>query len=673
MSDKHSPLRYHLRFQIPPGPNVRQEANILADFCRDRGVEEVVLFFAGEEWNDGLLSRADEDRWFETVRDASEVLTAAGIVCSLNPWMTVLHTDRGRTFPADRSFSSMVSPLGEETAACASFADPAWRKYIAEVYGRFAELGFRVLWVEDDYRFHNHAPLEWGGGFEPEVIDRFCAKIERSATREEIVEAILMPGPPHPWRSLWMETWREVHLEVAHIITGAVGKRSSGNSQIGLMTSSPSSHSIEGRRWDSFYDAFSIDGEFVHRPHFAGYQESPPQGRASSFLMLELQRSLRPRNVEVAPEIENFPFTAWNKSDTQTWCEMAIALVYGSDALLLDLYPFAGNPPPDEPQIGDLLDASRPGLEWIAERFLTYRSTAGIGIPWRDDAAERVHTTAGRSMSELGVDPFAAGDFLLRNGLPMTAEPSGTNALFGSIAWVFDDDELRNMLAGGLLLDGESAAILVERGFGESIGVESVTWLERESSRYAMEQIADPATGVREGLLLNMNLAPRVAQLRLAPQGTTAWTRIVTPQSEDVGPGVVACENEGGGRVVTFAVPNPGELPQNYHRQKIVHAAAEFVAGDAGVPLRVTGSPHLMPVDFRDGNSRAIVVLNGATDPGKPTIHVADTPGSEPTVTLLAPLAEPERIDATVEPAGSGVTIKPAAEIPSQGFVVVEW
>jgi len=80
-----------------------------------------------------------------------------------------------------------------------------------------------------------------------------------------------------------------------------------------------------------------------------------------------------------------------------------------------------------------------------------------------------------------------------------------------------------------------------------------------------------------------------------------------------------------------------------------------------------------MPVDFRDGSSRAVVVLNGATDPAKPTIHVAEAPASGPAVTLLAPLAEPERIDATVEPAESGVTITPAAKVPSQGFVVVEW
>jgi len=60
-------LRYHLRFQIAPGPNVERNARALARFCAERGVEEVVLFFAAEEWNNGLLSAEEEDLWFETI------------------------------------------------------------------------------------------------------------------------------------------------------------------------------------------------------------------------------------------------------------------------------------------------------------------------------------------------------------------------------------------------------------------------------------------------------------------------------------------------------------------------------------------------------------------------------------------------------------------------------
>ena len=93
--------RYHLRFQIAPGPNLVADSQILADFCNQHNVEEVVLFVAAEELNNGLLSETEETQWFDTIRTAKQILENAGIVVSLNPWMTVLHTDRGRHFPPD--------------------------------------------------------------------------------------------------------------------------------------------------------------------------------------------------------------------------------------------------------------------------------------------------------------------------------------------------------------------------------------------------------------------------------------------------------------------------------------------------------------------------------------------------------------------------------------------
>lgn len=163
-------VRYHLRFQIIPAAHAEQEAEVLAEFCRKHQVEEVALFFAGEEWNNGLLSEAEENRWLETIRKAKEILEHKGISVSLNPWMTVLHCDRGRRFPRDRKFQPMVSPRGERSKACASFADGNWQDYLCKLYGRFARLDFRVIWVEDDFRYHNHGPLSWGGGFESETL-----------------------------------------------------------------------------------------------------------------------------------------------------------------------------------------------------------------------------------------------------------------------------------------------------------------------------------------------------------------------------------------------------------------------------------------------------------------------------------------------------------------------
>lgn len=669
-------VRYHLRYQIAPEHNVETVATALATFCRKHEIEEVVLFYGAEMFNNGLLSAVDENRWFETIRRSTEILRAADVNCSLNPWMTVLHTDRGRSMPTDRSFAPMVSPVGERATAVASFADPVWREYIAQQYGRFAELGYRVVWVEDDYRFHNHAPLTWGGGFEPEILERFAGKIGKPVTREEVVDAILKPGEPHPWRAVWMETWRECHLEVAQIIAQTVAERAPNDVIVGLMTSHPSAHSIEGRDWKRLFDAFTVNGGFAHRPHFTGYSESVAHGRSHSIMMLDLQRHYWSDHIEVAPEIENFPFTAWNKSDTQTWSEMTLSRFFGADAMFLDLMPFSGTQEFDQRGIGELLDQSRPALEWIGEHFDRDLTTRGVGLPWREDAAERVHTSHGTSIDELSVHPFDPGHLLLPYGIPVTSDPSPVKAVFGRMAWVHDDVSLRKMLAGGLILDGEAAEILCKRGYSEQIGAKFSGWLERDTSPYSVELVVSRESGINDRATLDTNLIPRVAHLERI-SGANEWTSVTTPTLDRLGAGIVAHRNSLGGRVVTFAAPNPASLPPNYIRQTILQRAIQFAGNESTPAVWVTGTPHLMPIEFvaKDPSvsRRMVVVYNGATDTGKPVVHLrgASIPPSK--ATLLAPLSEAKSIDVTCDREAGVMTVVPSVGVPSQGHLVFEW
>jgi len=666
------PLRYHLRFQIIPGENVERDARILADFCRKHGIEEVVLFFAAEEWNNGLLSAEEEDMWFDTIRRVKPIMDKAGLVTSLNPWMTVLHLARGRRFPEDRGFRPTVSPLGEISKACASFADPEWRSYIYNLFGRFAKLGFRVIWVEDDFRYHNHGPLTWGGGFEPEVLDRFARKVGRPVTREEVVKNILAPGEPHPWRAKWMETWREIQLEVARGLAEAVAENAPGKTKLGLMSSHPSAHSAEGRDWHKLFNALSIDGQVAHRPHFAGYGESPGKAKAFSIMMLDVQRGFRTARCEVAPEVENFPFTNWNKSDIQTWAEMALCMFYGSDALLLDLFPFSGNPADEEPQIGELLDRSRPGLEWISVRFSKDLRTRGVGIPWRQDAQEHVRTVEGRSMGELDATSFGPGHLLLPFGVPVSADRQGVNAIFGSLAWAFDDDEIRRMLSGGLLLDGVSADILCQRGFGPHIGVDFRGWADREESTYSVEMVVSEEAGVRKGLYLNANLLPRlgIAEPR---EGAREWSVIITPERERVGAGIVVYENGLGGRVVTYAAPDPASLPPSYHRQEIAQSAISFLAVGGFPSAMVTGGANLMPIHFEGDGRHFAVILNGSPDAARPVVRMGGVAGEPREATILAPLAEPVEAEVSVIPGGEAVTVISETAVPYLGYLVLEW
>ncbi|MEV7026234.1 hypothetical protein, partial [Kitasatospora sp. NPDC093558] len=419
------PARYHLRFQL----HAASDAAELAAFCRESGVDEVVLLLGAEELSAGHPSGEAEDRLYETARAASEVLREAGLDVSLNPWVTAGHADRGRV---DRlGFAPMVGPTGTVATAQASFACPRFRSWLTAHYGRFAELGLRVLWLEDDFRYHNHAPLEWGGGFEPLMLDRLGEALGSSVTREEVVSAVTAPGAPHPWRAALQRVWREAQLEVAQAVAKVVAERSDGRTQLGLMSSEPGVHSVEGRDWPALFDALAIDGRVSHRPHFARYSDAPGRELSFSVWMLEVQRALRPAHVRSEPEVENWPHTAWSKSDTQTWSELVAAQLAGSDALFLNLHPMQSGRAGRFPRVAELLCRSRPALDRVASKGDTF----GVALPVRQDAAAHVRTVRGGRLADLAVDPGPAADFLLRYGVPVTAGDAPVRVLFGQVAW----------------------------------------------------------------------------------------------------------------------------------------------------------------------------------------------------------------------------------------------
>ena len=663
---------YGLRFHILPDENDQERARELAAFAQAHGIKEVHLFVAPEEWNDGLLDQEQIERYIASMRRILPILREAGLSVSLNLWATTLHCDRGRRFKPEHPFQPMVSPSGQVAKAVASFACPHWRQYVVDLYGRFAALTFDVLWIEDDFRYHNHAPLDWGGTFDPLMLERFSLRVGHHVGREELVQAILRPGEPHPWRAEWMAVWREAQLEAAEAIRDAV-VRSHPRATLGLMSSSPEAHSVEGRDWSALWERLRIEGRVVHRPNFAGYSENVGPELIASAAMLDLQRALRSPDIKVYPEIENFPFGPFVKSDTCTFAQMALAQVFGSDGLLLDLNAMTGESVHREPHVGRLLDAARPALSWLAAEFDPAMETHGVGVPWRPDAAKRLRTDRSDSMSELQISPLPPARLLGSFGVSFQMRPGKVNAVWGPLAWIFDEHEIERFLRGGLWLDGDAADILIQRGFGSLIGVHEITWLEREESNYSIERITSSDARVPVGLCLNTN-AFRLAALLRPDSDAQIWTTWLNARGQELGPCLSVYTNRLGGRVAVSGynlAREEGALVKNFHRQTIVQTLiARLSSGNS--PVMVTGGPHLMPLDLiREATPphppyRRIVLWNLSHDPARPIVQV---PGiSVQKAVLIRPLSEPEEVPIRPGPEG---TVEVDQPVPYYGMVVL--
>ncbi|MET9255397.1 hypothetical protein [Streptomyces sp. NPDC003717] len=656
------PARYHLRFQLRPGADTVRRSTELAQYCHDTGVGEVVLMLAAEEFFPGHPAGTDEDRLYDRAATAAGVLRDAGLGVSLNPWVTTGHADRGRR---DRlGLAPMTGPDGTTATAQASFACPTWRAWLTGHYGRFARLAPRVLWLEDDFRYHNHAPVTWGGGFEPVMLDRLAPLVGRPVSRAEVVAAVTRPGPPHPWRALLQQVWHTAQTEVAALVAEAVDRESDGRTRLGLMSSLPAAHDVEGRDWDDLFAALTLGGTAHHRPHFTGYSDTPGRELSGAVWQLEHQRTLRPPHVRCEPELENWPHTAWSKSDTQTWSELVAAQLADADALLLNLHPTHCGRVRDHDRVAGLLRRARPALDHVADRAHRGSTTAGLGLVAPAGAAARVHTARPGVLDDLTVDPAPAADFLLRNGVPVTAGRAPVRALFGTAAWAPDDTEVRALLAGGLLLDGTAAHILARRGHADLLGVavDGLATREQETSPgpYAYECAGDT--------VLSVNVQPALARLH-ALGATRVLSTIRTPDGGLWGVGRCLHTNGLGGRVGILAATSPHLLPYDDAGQRLLHTMIRHLEGPRPRLPLLTGGPHLIPHHTRTADGRhRLAVANGSADPARVRVHLPGTV-TAPAAHLLAPLTEPVQVPAHLR---DGV-LEAAAQVPHRGWLVLEW
>jgi hypothetical protein len=275
-------------------------------------------------------------------------------------------------------------------------------------------------------------------------------------------------------------------------------------------------------------------------------------------------------------------------------------------------------------------------------------------------------------MCELDASSLLPGNLLLPCGVPTAARFQKVNAVFGSLAWGFTEDELLKMLKGGLLLDGASARILIERGLGKHLGVDVKAVVDREAAAYAVERVIAKESGALPGFFINANLVPRMAVVE-PRSGAKQWTEILAADGRRFGAGLTVFHNARGGRVAVWAHTNPGVLPRSNQLQQMVQRLVQFLAGGKMPVATVSGGPYLLPIQFEDGKRHRLAVLNGSPDPAVPRIRLPNSPGRKLTATLLAPLAAPQQVRVKAQQEQGGWTLVPAAELPYLGFLVLEW
>jgi hypothetical protein len=168
-------------------------------------------------------------------------------------------------------------------------------------------------------------------------------------------------------------------------------------------------------------------------------------------------------------EIENWPHSRYIKSVAITKLQMMMHALWGADALTLNLYDYLATPITLEPEWGHLIKNIQPTLDMIASHRAG-KTLQGVSLIWKPNAANQIINRNHRFEDLL---PNRSLDTLLPLlGIPVKFVEGNIQVLLGDDVLNYDHETLMRFLSKGLFIDNLAAMHLIERGYGEYLGVQ---------------------------------------------------------------------------------------------------------------------------------------------------------------------------------------------------------
>lgn len=486
------------RVFIEPGFHEEQRIEAVKEYCLKYSFQNVMLFINNEERNLGHMTIAEAEPIVAAMKRAKAVFERAGISVSLNPWITIGHLDRGRTLKEGQNFGLMRDKNGKETQMVACPLSTEWRAYIKEFYSYLLkELKPEVIWIEDDFRLHNHDPLEWGGCFCDEHIARYNAKLPQKLTRDEFVKELLRPGEPTAARKAWLDVSRETMSDLAEFIGNFV-KDTAPETRVGLMSSNVIQHALEARDWRDVTEKIRAGKEYINRIHLPCYMEMCAKEYYYYFNQTSMAvRTFLPENTLIYPELENGAFSPFAKSARFLKYQLESALPLCTNGMTYDIFDFTGNGVVPCYGYGETVRDLTPYFQAVCDEKIAFSSLKGVVVPVSEKSAYCTRTTVGKGIMECAPSEYWIGAFLGSAGISYrySAEQSFENqlvALCGQVLRTMSTEQIERLFADNkVILDGEAAATLFDMGLGRLCGIRSLEKLLPGGNVQAFEQAAD--------------------------------------------------------------------------------------------------------------------------------------------------------------------------------------
>jgi hypothetical protein len=549
-------------------------------------------------------------------------LKAAGVPSvGINVLTTIGHINEAWDTMPRLPFQAMVGHDGAVSTGCACPNTPEFRAYARAKYQAMAQAGPDFIWVDDDIRMQHHGVAF--GCFCPTCLALFAETAGRPYTRQALVGALQDPAGGavrQAWveqnvrtiESLLAEVERAVHAVDPGIATG-------------LMTAGPGWTTYTGQAFGRWFAALKAPKS---RPGGGFYSDAARHGLLDKAFDVGRQRaSLPPEVTDCQYELENFPYQPLLKSTGSMMNECVMALAAGLNGIAFNALGMWDTWLEEFEPIAERAAGMRPLWERLAAQVAGL-PTAGLWPAWTPQLMARRAVRPGEDW--FANDPryqFTRAQVLAEIGLPLGVDqPGDATVLYGRVAEAFDDDELRAMLSGGVLMDSTALEALNARGFWDLTGAV----LARRMDNGAMERFTgDPLNGASAGALRDARVefwgdAKGMADI-LAPAapGARVLAMLEDYFRRPMGPCMTAYENALGGRVVVMGYAPWMFVHSSAKRAQLQNVADWITRGR--LPVRIEETVTLAPIArlSADRSRGAVVLLNTGLDPiPQATIHI---------------------------------------------------
>ena len=473
-----------------------------------------------------------------------------------------------------------------------------------------------IIQFEDDFEMSNHYGFSFGFGcFCPLHLAEFARRTGRSYSREELEDLFTrFPAEARPLRREFALMGRDTMVDLARKIRKAVDEVAP---ETRMSLCEPGTTDTDGGLSEPVARALAgPDTRPMIRVFGASYS-SIDTGRCLPGACWHTMYSAEhlPGDFELIHETDTYPHTRYYASASYMRSLLYATIFMGCDNTLLYATQYLDDPVEETAYFEMWRDeASR--LRAFQESLGEDKGRlVGCHIAFQREA---IWTQPATSQWSPSANCAALAALCGRMAIPYTTKDSPVTLLAGTTAAAMTDEQIESVLSKGVLLDAKAAQLLIERGFGDLLGVDVTPLDELKMSE---EYVLPVITGLKGRRIYNYAFAPAGCEhtqyARLTLQGAEAVTEYRDPCGNSLQTGMTRFVNRLGGRVVVMGCNVQDNDTSNlycYRKKEVLRQMINWL-GDEDLPAVVRDVPNFWLLARLADNQLFLLLTNLTGDP----------------------------------------------------------